>query len=151
MTGIILSGCNGKMGRAVTLCVDGMQDYEIVCGIDIYTETPNSYPVYSSPMLIPQEIAEKANVIIDFSNASAVPELLAYCVEKQVPCVLCTTGLSVELTEEVSKASEKVAMLKSANMSLGINLLMKLAVYLIKKGYTKKKGKNINESDQKAI
>jgi len=65
-------------------------------------------------------------VIIDFSNAAAADELLDYCVEKQVPVVLCTTGLSEEQLEKVEESAKKVAVLKSANMSLGINLLMKI-------------------------
>ena len=64
--------------------------------------------------------------MIDFSNAAAVDGLLDYCVEKQVPVVLCTTGLSEEQLQKVEDASKKVAILKSANMSLGVNLLMKL-------------------------
>ncbi len=65
-------------------------------------------------------------MIIDFSNAAAVDDLLEYCVEKQVPVVLCSTGLSEEQLQKVEEASGKVAVLKSANMSLGINLLLKL-------------------------
>ena len=67
-----------------------------------------------------------ADVIIDFSNAKAVDALLAYGVEKQIPIVLCTTGLSEQQLADVEKAYEKVAILKSANMSLGINTLMEL-------------------------
>ena len=67
-----------------------------------------------------------ADVIIDFASAKAVDALLDYCVEKQVPVVLCTTGLSEEQLEKVEQTSGKVAVLKSANMSLGINMMMKL-------------------------
>ena len=67
-----------------------------------------------------------ADVIIDFSNAKAVDTLVDYCVEKQIPVVLCTTGLSEEQLQKVERAYEKVAILKSANMSLGINTLMEL-------------------------
>ena len=68
----------------------------------------------------------EADVVIDFSNASAVDELLEVCVERKLPVVLCTTGLSDEQLEKVEKATEFTAVLRSANMSLGINLLMKL-------------------------
>ena len=118
----IMHGCNGRMGTIISDLAEKDDNIEIVAGIDPTGKGRFGYPVFYSI----SDCDVEADVIIDFSNASAVPELLAYCVEKQVPCVLCTTGLSVELTEEVSKASEKVAMLKSANMSLGINLLMKL-------------------------
>ena len=68
----------------------------------------------------------KADAVIDFSNAKAVDDLLIYCEEKQVPVVLCTTGLSEEQLAKVKQISEHVAVLKSANMSLGINMLMEL-------------------------
>lgn len=64
--------------------------------------------------------------MIDFSNAGAVDELLDYCVKKSLPVVLCTTGLSDEQLKKVDECSEKIAVLKSANMSMGINLLLKL-------------------------
>ena len=64
--------------------------------------------------------------MIDFSNAAAVDGLLDYCVNRQLPVVLCTTGLSEAQLEKVEKAAEQTAVLKSANMSMGINLLMKL-------------------------
>lgn len=127
MTGIILSGCNGKMGRAVTLCVDGLQDCEIVCGIDLYTETVNSYPVYSSPMLIPQEITDKADVIIDFSNPSALGGLLEFAVENTIPAVISTTGLNDSQVSLIKKAANKIPVFFSANMSLGVNLICELA------------------------
>ena len=60
------------------------------------------------------------------ADAPAVDGLLTYCVEKQIPCVLCTTGLSEEQLKKVEEASKKVAILKSANMSLGINMLLKI-------------------------
>ena len=118
----IMHGCNGRMGTIISDLAEKDDNIEIVAGIDPTGKGRFGYPVFYSI----SDCDVEADVIIDFSNASAVPDLLAYCVEKQVPCVLCTTGLSAELTEEVVKASEKVAMLKSANMSLGINLLMKL-------------------------
>ena len=67
-----------------------------------------------------------ADVIVDFAAAAAVDALLDYSVEKQIPVVLCTTGLSDEQLARVKESSKKVAILKSANMSLGINTLMKL-------------------------
>ena len=118
----IMHGCNGRMGNIISDLAEKDDNIEIVAGVDPTGKGRFGYPVFYSI----DDCDVEADVVIDFSNASAVPQLLAYCVEKQVPCVLCTTGLSAELTEEVVKASEKVAMLKSANMSLGINLLMKL-------------------------
>lgn len=122
MTRAIMNGCNGKMGQCITGICAQDEDIEIVAGIDTYDGIKNDYPVFASL----KECTVDADVIIDFSNAKAVDALLAYGVEKQIPIVLCTTGLSEQQLADVEKAYEKVAILKSANMSLGINTLMKL-------------------------
>ncbi len=122
MVRAIMHGCNGKMGRVITGLVREDEGIEFVAGVDSYTGIENEYPVFEK---IGQCDVE-ADVIIDFSNAQAVDALLDYCVDRKVPVVLCTTGLSEEQLEKVKEASGKTAVLKSANMSLGINLLMKL-------------------------
>ena len=122
MVRAIMHGCNGKMGRAITTLAKEDAEVEIVAGVDAYTEVANEYPVFESI----EKCDVEADVVIDFSNAKAVDGLLDYCVEKQIPVVLCTTGLSEEQLQEVEEASKKVAVLRSANMSLGINLLMQL-------------------------
>ena len=122
MVQAIMHGCNGRMGRVITDIIKNSEGIELVAGIDKYTAVPNEYPVFDSI----EKCDVKADVIIDFSNAAAVDGLLEYCVDRQVPVVLCTTGLSEEQLVKVEEASKKVAVLKSANMSLGINLLLKL-------------------------
>ena len=122
MVRAIMHGCNGRMGQVVSGLVKDDDGIEFVAGVDSYTGGTNDYPVFESI----DKCDVEADVIIDFSNASAVDGLLNYCVEKQVPVVLCSTGLSEEQLQRVEEASEKVAVLKSANMSLGINLLLKL-------------------------
>ena len=117
-----MHGCNGKMGRVITKIIEDDPEAEIVAGIDKYTGIQNTYPVFDSI----EKCDVQADVIIDFSNAAAVDGLLDYCVEKQIPVVLCTTGLSEEQLQKMEGASAKTAVLKSANMSLGVNLLMKL-------------------------
>ena len=118
----IMNGCNGKMGQVITGICKADAEIEIVAGIDIYDGIANDYPVFPNISLCNVE----ADVIIDFSTAGAVDDLLVYSVEKQIPVVLCTTGLSEEQLAKVQEASEKVAVLRSANMSLGINTLMEL-------------------------
>lgn len=122
MINIILHGCNGKMGTMISELVEKDESVQIVAGVDAFGQGKFSYPVFESI----EKCDVKADVVIDFSNASAVDGLLDYCVAQKVPCVLCTTGLSEALTAKVAEASKEVAILKSANMSLGINLLMKL-------------------------
>ena len=122
MVKVIMHGCNGKMGRMITEIVKNEEDAVIAAGVDKFTGIPNDYPVF-------EEIAQcdvDVDVVIDFSNAGAVDELLDYCVKKSLPVVLCTTGLSDEQLKKVDECSEKIAVLKSANMSMGINLLLKL-------------------------
>lgn len=122
MVKLIMHGCNGKMGQVITKIVKEDPNVEIVAGIDAYLGIANEYPVFESI----EKCDIDADAVIDFSNASAVDGLLDYCVEKQIPVVLCTTGLSEVQLQKVKEASEKVAILKSANMSLGVNMLLKL-------------------------
>ena len=122
MTRVIMHGCNGKMGQTISELIAADEEIEIVAGVDAYDEGKNPYPVFSS--IAKCDVA--ADAIIDFSAAPAVDALISYCVDRQIPCVLCTTGLSQEQLARVQEASGKVAILKSANMSLGINMLLKL-------------------------
>ena len=122
MTKVIMHGCNGKMGQVITGLIAQDEDVKIVAGIDTYDEKKNDYPVYKTI----RECQIAADVVIDFSNAKAVDELLNYCGEKKLPLVLCTTGLSEDQLAKVTETSKETAILKSANMSLGINTLMKL-------------------------
>ena len=123
MTRIIMHGCNGRMGQMITGIVKERDDAEIVAGIDVFDGiTTNGYPVFTDINACDVE----ADVVIDFSNASAVDKLMDYCEAKNLPLVLCSTGLSEEQLSKVKTLSGKIAVLKSANMSLGINLLQKL-------------------------
>jgi len=122
MIKVIMHGCNGKMGRTITELISDDPEIELVAGVDAFDEGKNPFPVFGSITHCNIE----ADVIIDFSSVLAVDPLIEYCVDRQIPCVLCTTGLSREQLDKVEKASEKVAILKSANMSLGINLLLKM-------------------------
>lgn len=122
MTKIIMLGCNGRMGQMITDIVSQDDEAKIVAGIDIVDNRDNGYPVFSSI----QDCDVEADVIIDFSSANEFEVRMDYAVDKQIPIIVCSTGLSEEQLSYMKQASEKVAVLKSANMSLGINLLMKL-------------------------
>ena len=122
MTRVIMHGCNGKMGQVIKGLIASDTSVELVAGIDAYLGVNNEFPVFTSI----EACTVEADVIIDFSNPNAVDALLDYCVKQQVPVVLCTTGLTELQLEKVEKTSKEVAVLKSANMSLGINMLMKL-------------------------
>lgn len=122
MVRIIMHGCNGHMGQVISGLAAQDPDVEIVAGIDIADQGRNSYPVYTDLNACQAE----ADAIIDFSSAKAVDALLDYSVKRQIPVVVCTTGLSEEQLTRIEETAAKVAVLKSANMSLGINTLMKL-------------------------
>ena len=122
MTRIIMRGCNGKMGQVITGLVKDDEDAVIVAGIDLNTSIENDYPVFTSL----DECDVEADVVIDFTSTKLLTEMLDWSVKKQIPVVLCTTGYSPEQLEEIDEASKKVALLRSANMSLGINLIMRL-------------------------
>ena len=122
MVKIIMHGCNGHMGQVISGIVEKDPDAEIVAGIDIADQGKNSYPVFTDIDACQVE----AVAIIDFSSAKATDKLLEYSAARQIPVVLCSTGLSQEQLAKVEETSRKVAVLKSANMSLGINTLLKL-------------------------
>ena len=122
MVKIIMHGCNGHMGQVISGIVEKDPDAEIVAGIDIADQGKNSYPVFTDIDTCQVE----ADAIIDFSSAKATDKLLEYSAARQIPVVLCSTGLSEEQLAKVEETSKKVAVLKSANMSLGINTLLKL-------------------------
>lgn len=122
MVRIIMHGCNGHMGQVISGLVEKDAEAEIVAGIDVADQGKNSYPVFSDIEVCNVE----ADVIIDFSSAKAVDKLLDYSAERGLPAVVCTTGLSEEQLAHLEDTAKKVAILKSANMSLGINTLLKL-------------------------
>ncbi len=122
MIRVLLNGANGHMGRVVASIAAGDPDITIVGGVDIAPASSDAFPVFSSY----EEVNVEADVIIDFSVASAVDAMLSYGREKKIPMVICTTGLSDEQLDLLTEASKVVAVFRSGNMSLGINLLQKL-------------------------
>lgn len=123
MKQIILSGCNGKMGHVISDIVMGRDDCTIVAGFDLNTQRQYDYPVYAKP----SEYTGSGDVIIDFSHPSLLTALLDYAEEKKIPIVLATTGYSKAQLEEIHAAAQRLPVFFSANMSLGINLMVELA------------------------
>lgn len=122
MVRIIMNGCNGHMGQVISDLVSKDENAEIVAGVDLQDTGRYSYPVFTEL----EACDVKADVMIDFSSAKATDAVLEYCVSRELPLVLCTTGLSQEQLQKVEETAEKTAVLRSANMSLGINTLLKL-------------------------
>lgn len=122
MVRMIMHGCNGAMGQVISSIAAEKEGIQIVAGIDMNPEQKNDYPVFATL----EECDVEADVIVDFTAASAVDHLLDYCVDKKMPVVLCSTGLSEAQIEKVKESAKETAVLRSANMSLGVNLLLKL-------------------------
>ncbi len=125
MPKIIISGCNGRMGRVVERICKEKSDMEVVAGFDANPVKLSDYPVYSEPM----EFQGEADVIIDFSNSASLESLLSYCAFRKIPAVICTTGHSEKQLALIDETSKTVPLFRSGNMSLGINLL----THLVKK------------------
>ena len=121
MVNILLHGCNGRMGKMITELAAEDSDVRIVAGVDIAGGQLSDYLVFEKI----DDCDVPADVIIDFGNAAAVDQVVAYSKARGIPLVECTTGLSEAQLSGLSEASEKTAVLKSANMSLGINVLQK--------------------------
>ena len=116
-----MHGCNGVMGQVITGMAKDMEGLTIVAGIDLKNDKENGYPVYASL----EECKEEADVVVDFASPKAADHLMDFCAEKKLGLVLCTTGLSEEQIKKVKETAEKTAVLRSANMSLGVNLLLR--------------------------
>lgn len=122
MTKVMISGCNGKMGQVVTGMCAAAEDITVVAGVDMNPVQLNDYPVYADPM----EFTGEVDCIIDFSHPSALTGLLGACKHFGCGVVLATTGHSPEQLEEIKEAAKEIRVFKSANMSLGINVLTAL-------------------------
>jgi len=123
MTDIILCGCTGKMGRVVAELAAKRDDLQIVAGIDINTDPNAGFPVFQTA----EKFSGKADVIVDFSNPSALEALLQYAVLSQTPVVIATTGLSDHHLDLIHTVSAIIPVFFSANMSIGVSLLKELA------------------------
>jgi len=121
---IMLSGYTGRMGKAIIEAVYNSQDLEIVAGTAIDPAPINlSFPAFFKP----SDYTGESDVIIDFSHHSMIDSLLAYAEDKKVPLIIATTGHTPEELELIKSSAEKIAIFKSANMSVGVNLIAELA------------------------
>ena len=122
MVRIIMNGCNGHMGQVIAGLAAQDPEVEMVAGIDLEDKGLYACPVFTDI----EKCDVPADVMIDFSSAKATDGVLEYCRSRKLPLVLCTTGLSEEQIRKVEETAKETAVLRSANMSLGINTLLKL-------------------------
>lgn len=121
MLKIINSGCNGKMGQVVQAMCAEDPEVTIIAGFGTH-QTAKDYPVFTTP----SNFTGDADVVIDFSNPKALDALLSFCLERNLPIVIATTGFSKEQLAQIEDASKTIPVFRSANMSLGINVLLEL-------------------------
>lgn len=120
MIKIILNGCNGRMGKAISELAKGYSNLQITAGIDKFAVgESNAFPVYTEI----SDFTGDCDVVLDFSSPKSLPSLSKYCVEKKLPLVLCTTGYNEEELKSIEKLSNEIPVFRSGNMSLGINIL----------------------------
>jgi len=122
MLKIIISGCNGHMGRVVAGLCEADPDLEIAAGFDVMGPADREFPVYTSPA----QFTGGADAVIDFSSPAALDGLLEFAKTRKIPLVLATTGYSPEQVAQIGAAALEVPIFRSANMSLGINVLLEL-------------------------
>lgn len=122
MTNILLCGISGKMGKTVLNLLQNDENAKVICGVDVRETVNAGVPVYTSF----DGVKEKADVILDFSSPAALDGILNYAIKNNVPCVLAATGYDETQLKQIENASKKVAVFRTANFSLGINLLLKL-------------------------
>lgn len=124
MINIILNGCCGKMGSAVIAAVENKQNMQIIGGVDIRTDVVRDFPVAASFEALG---SCRGNVVIDFSNPAAFEPMIEFCKAEKIPAVVCTTGLSDKQICTLKESSKVIPVFFSANMSLGVNLLVELS------------------------
>ncbi len=121
MINILLCGANGKMGNAVRRVANDNDMVTIAAGFDINT-APCEFPVYDDL----SKVAEKIDCIIDFSHPSLTDSILDFARANKIPVIVCTTGLSKEQVSKMEFYSKDTPIFFSANMSIGVNLLIDL-------------------------
>lgn len=121
MIDVILHGANGRMGKVLQEMISADPQLQVVAGIDKWIDESSPLRQYAAP----SDCQTKADVIIDFSNHSAIPALLDYCVASKTPVVVATTALTEDSKAQMREAAKTIPVFFSANMSLGINVLMK--------------------------
>ncbi len=120
-TRIILCGACGKMGANVLSLLENDTEATTVCGVDLFPKEIG-IPVYKSFA----EIKEEADVIIDFSSPQNLVERLEYAKCNNLGIVLASTGFTADDLALINEYAKTTAIFKTANLSLGVNLMQAL-------------------------
>lgn len=122
---VVISGCNGSMGKEIINYTKNCKDIRIVGGISRSNYIKYNFPVYNNF----NNIKTTPDIIIDFSHKSVLNFLLRYAIDKKVGLVLATTGYSSSEEEKIYKASKIIPIFRGVNLSLGVNKF----IYIIEK------------------
>lgn len=122
MLKVIINGCSGKMGRVLTKCINESSDFELICGVSHQNTDDLNFKTYSTM----NEVNEKSDVVIDFSHHSTLDDVLDYTIKTKTPLVIATTGYNDEELGKIYEASKIIPIFHSYNMSLGVNVLLRL-------------------------
>lgn len=122
MLKVIINGCLGKMGKVLTKCVQDDDELELVCGVSQHPNDSALFKVY--PKM--NDVVEKADVIIDFSHHSTLDDVLSFATKTKTPLVIATTGYNEYELDKIKEASNIIPIFHSSNMSLGVNVLLRL-------------------------
>ncbi len=121
MKNLIITGANGRMGRLIARDADAY-NFIITAGVDSHVTRNTPFPMYTDI----REVRENAEVLIDFSAPQALPGILEFATARNLPCVLCTTGYTMQEEALIKAATGSIAIFRSANMSLGVYVLRRL-------------------------
>lgn len=129
MINILLSGCNGAMGNVLKQVISEEADIQIVAGCDRESRGDSPFPIYTNI----EDVTEQIDVLIDFSHFSAFESVLTYALRVKLPLVMATTGLTEKDEEALVEASKTIPVFRTANMSIGVNVLLDVVSQLAKK------------------
>ncbi|WP_297422341.1 4-hydroxy-tetrahydrodipicolinate reductase [Clostridium sp.] len=121
MIKIVLNGCSGKMGKMITECAAKFKGVEIIAGIDKYPSNA-SYPIFETI----QDLNIDYDVLLDFSRADALHDLLELTEKTNKPLVICSTGFTQDDLALIDEKSKSLKLFKTGNLSYGINLICSL-------------------------
>lgn len=120
MKQLLINGIGGQMGNALLNTIaDSDHGLAVAGGVDPFCKKMLPFPVFASP----DEVNVPVDVVIDFSVPEATEKVLAFCLKKHIPAVICTTALPDTLIEKIEAASKEIPIFRSGNMSLGVNLM----------------------------
>lgn len=129
---VLLHGCNGRMGQVLVRLISEASDMEVVCGVDSFPEKyNNNFPVYENL----EEATEDVDILIDFSNHSCIDNIIKFGKQRGLPLIICTTGFTPEESSLMLDASKFIPIFNSANMSIGVNILISLVEQAAKSLY----------------